>query len=577
MRDASHPEESIAVIGMACRFPGADGLVDFWRPLEEGRNAVVEGSPGSGVGRIGELFPDPVEPDACRFGAYIEDMDLYDPAFFRISPVEAQLLDPQQRMMLEVSWQALEDAGLDPDRLKGSRTGVYTGISNMEYRPLTLDSSEPDAPAANLYAFTGTTLNSVSDRVSYVLGLEGPTMAVDAACSSFLVSVHQAIVGLQRGEADLALAGGVQVVLDGRAFEVRALSGMLSPDGQCKALDAAANGFVRGEGCGMVVLKRLSEAEADGDRIWGVIRGSAVNHVGASTGLTVPHGPSQRKVIEEALSRAGVNPADVDYLEAHGTGTEIGDPIEVDAAVAVNGNGREPDRPLLIGSVKTNIGHLEPASVIAGLIKTMLAMQQGVIPKLLHFRNPNPRVDWARLPIKITSEPTKWPRRNVLPMLAGVSSYGISGTNAHIVVESHTTSDTPPSAPYADGWVSGRARLVSAGGMDAVEEVSPKEGGFHRRQMRFLPLSGKTDGALKDLASRYLSWLDGRPRASLPETEEREALANMAWTASVGRSHFANRAGVLFRNAASLRDTLTEVADADSRPEPHLIPNPPKR
>ena len=388
-----------------CAFHLGFGLDDFWRLLEEGRNAVVEGSPGSGVGRIGELFPDPVEPDACRFGAYIEDLDLFDPAFFRISPVEAQLLDPQQRMMLEVSWQALEDAGLDADRLKGSRTGVYTGISNMEHRPLTLDSSEPDAPAANLYALTGTTLNSVSGRVSYVLGLEGPTMAVDAACCSSLVSVHQAIVGLQQGEADLALAGGVQAVLDGRAFEVRALSGMLSPDGQCKAFDAAANGFVRGEGCGMVVLKRLSEAEADGDRIWGVIRGSAVNHVGASAGLTVPHGPSQRKVIEEALSRAGVIPADVDYLEAHGTGTEVGDPIEVEAAVAVYGNGRETDRPLLIGSVKTNIGHLEPASGIAGLIKTMLAMQQGVIPKQLHFRNPNPRVDgraWFRLAECIT-------------------------------------------------------------------------------------------------------------------------------------------------------------------------------
>ena len=563
MRKAPYHDGSIAIIGMACRFPGADGLAAFWRLLEEGRNSVIEGIPGSGVGRIGELFPDPVEPDACRFGAYIEDLDLFDPAFFRISPVEAHLLDPQQRMMLEVCWQALEDAGIAPDQLRGSRTGVYTGISNMEYRPLALDSDNPDAPAANLYALTGTTLNSVSGRVSYVLGLEGPTMAVDAACSSSLVAVHQAITGLQQGEADLALAGGVQAVLDGRAFEVRAISGMLSPDGQCKAFDASANGFVRGEGCGMVALKRLSDAEADGDRIWGVIRGSAVNHVGASAGLTVPHGPAQSKVIADALYRAGVNPADVDYLEAHGTGTEVGDPVEIDAAVAVYGDGREPDRPLLVGSVKTNIGHLEPAAGIAGLIKTMLAMQAGMIPKQLHFHNPNPRVNWERLPVKITSEPTQWPRRPERPLLAGVSSYGISGTNSHVVVESHAPDGASPSAPYAAGWAPGIARVVETPAMDTVEESPPKEGEAHHRRTRFLPLSGKTDCALKSLARLYLSWLDERSGTSLSENAEFEALADMAWTASVGRSHFAHRAGVLFRDAASLRDALTELADAD--------------
>ena len=575
MRDGPYPGDPIAIVGMACRFPGADGLAAFWRLLEEGRNSVIEGIPGSGVGRIGELFPDPVEPDACRFGAYIKDLDLFDPAFFRISSVEAHLLDPQQRMMLEVCWQALEDAGIAPDRLRGSRTGVYAGISNMEYRPLALDSDNPDAPAPNLYALTGTTLNSVSGRVSYVLGLEGPSMAVDAACSSSLVALHQAITGLQQGEADLALAGGVQAVLDGRAFEVRAISGMLSPDGQCKAFDAAANGFVRGEGCGMVALKRLSDAEADGDRIWGVIRGSAVNHVGASAGLTVPHGPAQRKVIADALYRAGVNPADVDYLEAHGTGTEVGDPIEIDAAVAVYGNGRESARPLLVGSVKTNIGHLEPAAGIAGLIKTMLAMQQGMIPKQLHFHNPNPRVDWAQLPVKITSEPTQWPRRPGRPLLAGVSSYGISGTNSHVVVESHETSGASPSVPYTAGWAPGTARVVETHRMDAVEEAPPKEGESHHRRTRFLPISGKTDGALKDLASLYLSWLDERSGTSSiesrTETGEREALADMAWTASVGRSHFAHRAGVPFQDAASLRDALTELADADDRPKPRPV------
>ncbi len=376
--DGSESEEPIAIVGMACRFPGAEDLSAFWRQLVTGESAVTEGSPGSGVGRIGELFPDAaVEEPACRFGAYVEGIDLFDPEFFRISPVEAQLLDPQQRMMLETSWQALEDAALAPDQLKGTRTGVYVGISNIEYRGLIMESAEPAEPAETLYALIGTTLNSVSGRVAFVLGLTGPTLAVDAACSSSLVAVHQAVSGLRQGEADLALVGGVQAIFDGRLMEMRAISGMLSQDGKCKTFDASADGYVRGEGCGVVVLKRLSEAEADGDRIWAVIRGSAVNHCGTGAGLTVPNGLSQEQVIEDAVLRASVAPADVDYLEAHGTGTEVGDPIEIEAAAAVYGKGRQPERPLLVGSVKTNIGHLEPASGIAGLIKAVLAMKQG--------------------------------------------------------------------------------------------------------------------------------------------------------------------------------------------------------
>ena len=266
----------IAIVGMACRFPGAEGLSAFWRLLEAGLNAVTEGVPGSGLGRVGELFRDTaVQNDACRFGAFVDDIDQFDAAFFRISPVEAQLLDPQQRMMLETSWHALEDAGMDPDRLKGSRTGVYAGISNNDYRGVILGSSRTAEPSASLFSVTGTSLNTAIGRVAFALGLEGPVMAVDTACSSSLVAMHQAVSELQRGEVDLALAGGVQATLSGRLTELRGNAGMLSPDGQCKAFDASANGFVRGEGCGIVVLKRLSEAEAD--RIWGVLRGSAVN------------------------------------------------------------------------------------------------------------------------------------------------------------------------------------------------------------------------------------------------------------------------------------------------------------
>ncbi|MDE0373184.1 MAG: polyketide synthase [Rhodospirillales bacterium] len=318
----SEDSEPIAIVGMACRFPGADDLSAFWRLLDDGVNAVTEGIPGSGVGRIGELFPDPdVEPRACRFGAYLENLDQFDAAFFRISPVEAQMLDPQQRLMLETCWRALEDAGMDPDGLNGSRTGVYAGISNNEYRGLIMESSETAEAAASLYAVTGTSFNTAIGRVAYALGLEGPALALDTACSSSLVAIHQAASGLQRGEADLAMAGGVHTILSGRLLELRAKAGMLSPDGRCATFDAAANGYVRGEGCGIVVLKRLAEAEADGDRIWGVIRGSALNQDGASPGLTVPSEPAQEKVIAAALERAGIAPTEVDYVEAHGTGT----------------------------------------------------------------------------------------------------------------------------------------------------------------------------------------------------------------------------------------------------------------
>ena len=417
--EATPSAPPIAVVGMACRFPGADGLSAFWRQLEEGANAVTEGIPGSGVGRVGDLFADATEKDACRFGAFVSGIDLFDSEFFRISPIEAQLLDPQQRMMLETSWQALEDAGIDPASLKGGRVGVYAGISNMDYRNLILESGETSEPAASLYSVTGSSLNTAIGRVAFVLGLEGPAMSVDTACSSSLVALHQASVALQSGEADLALAGGVQAVLTGRLTELRAAAGMLSPDGQCKAFDAAANGFVRGEGCGIVVLKRLYEARAEGDRIWGVIVGSAVNQDGTSPGFTVPSERAQIRVIEEALSKAGLSPLDVDYVEAHGTGTQVGDPIEIRAAAAAYGRGRDADCPLLIGSVKTNIGHLEPAAGIAGLIKAVLAMNRGKIPKHLHFRNPNPDLDWDRLPLEVTSATRDWPLNPDRPPRAG--------------------------------------------------------------------------------------------------------------------------------------------------------------
>ena len=541
--------EPIAIVGMACRFPGAPDLSAFWRLLERGTNAVTEGVPGSGVGRIGDLYPDAeVQSDACRFGAFIEGVDLFDAEFFRISPVEAQLLDPQQRLMLETSWQALEDAGIDPERLKGSRTGVYIGISNMDYRFINLDASQTSEPAASLYTVSGTSLNTAAGRVAFALGLEGPAMAVDTACSSSLVAVHQAVSALQRGEANMILSGGVQVNLSGRLTELRANARMLSPDGQCKAFDASANGFVRGEGCGIVVMKRLSDAEAEGDRIWGLILGSALNQDGTSTGLTVPSGPAQASVITEALSHAGIPPSEVDYLEAHGTGTEVGDPIELNSAAAVYGEGRKSDSPLLVGSVKTNIGHLEPAAGVAGLMKVMLSMQHGVVPKHLHFRNPNPRVEWDRLPVKIVSESMQWPLHPERPRRAGISAYGWSGTNAHVIVEAYGETDHSPEAGRQDPGPDGLARDVVISIPDSLAGHTPSSGEFTGRPARLLPLSAKSEVALRELSERYLSWLDERAgNSSAGGTAADPDLSDMAWTAGEGRGHFDFRAGLVFR------------------------------
>ena len=566
-RTGQQTGEPIAIVGMACRFPGANGLDAFWQLLEEGGNSVTEGVPGSGEGRLAEIIQDPsVQIEACRYGAFVDDIDKFDAAFFRISPVEAELLDPQQRMMLETSWEALEDAGIDPLKLKHSLTGMYTGISNDEYRMLVLDTSRPTEAAGSLYALSGTNLNGTAGRVSFVLGLMGPAKAVDAACASALVAVTDAVADLQQGKADLAIAAGVQAIINGRIYELRAEAMMLSPEGQCKTFDASADGYVRGEGCGVVVLKRLSDAERDGDRIWAVIKGAAVNHGGDSVGLTVPNPPALKQVMETALSDAGVKPQDVDFLEAHGTGTAVGDPIELEAVSEVYCEGRDASNPLLIGSVKTNIGHLESAAGIAGLIKAALALKHRVIPKQLHFNDPNPRVDWDKLPLKVTTEHVDWQRRGERPRVAGVNCFGISGTNSHIVVEEYsgTDADAEQESPTA-----GLAQEVAVSMPGPVTDLAMPQEELAPRQTRFLPLSGKSDGALRDLASRYLSWLDERAGAlSSDGVASGQMLSDMSWTAGVGRSQFERRASVVFRDVASLRAQLGELSESDESIEP---------
>ena len=443
---------------------------------------MTEGRPdvrsGSGVDLLRD---DQTRAPGSRWGGFIEGIDLFDAEFFRIAPVEASLMDPQQRLLLETSWEALEDAGIDPGLLRGSRTGVYAGVSANDYREVLVAGSREDA---NLYMATGNSDSAAIGRIAFTLGLEGPALAVDTACSSSLVAVHQAVSGLQRGEADLALAGGVNAILSQALTEAFFEAGMLAPDGRCKTFDAAADGYVRGEGCGIVVLKRLADAEADGDRIWGVIRGTAVNQDGASSGLTVPNGPAQERVITEALARAGVEPPEVDYLEAHGTGTELGDPIEVNAAAAVYGRGREAGRPLLIGSVKTNVGHLEAAAGVAGLVKVLLAMNRGVIPRHLNFERPSPRMEWERLPVRVTAEATQWPETEGRPVRAGVSSFGISGTNAHVVLEAYEA--------QLEGI--GGQLPVDGSATDGLAVEARPDGAGQRGRAWLLPLSGGQTG-----------------------------------------------------------------------------------
>ena len=546
-------DDGIAVVGMACRFPGGDNLEAFWELLDSGADAVTDGRPDAGVwaGVVG----DPEAADvAYRRGAFLDGIDRFDSRFFRISPIEAQLMDPQQRILLETSWHALEDAGFDPDSLRGSRTGVYAGVGSAEYRDLIEAANRADS-------YLGTTGSVAVGRVAFALGLEGPAMPIDLACASSLAAVHQAAVGLQRGEVDLALAGGVNVVLSPSVSRFMMDIGMLSPTGHCSPFDASADGYVRGEGCGMVVLKRLREAEADGDRIWAVIRGSAVNQNGASAGLTVPNGPAQERVMREALRQAGVAGSRVDYLEAHATGSQLGDPIELNAAAAVYGDGRSEERPLLVGSVKSNIGHIEWAAGIAAFIKTVLAMNEGRIPSHLHFRDPNPHVEWDRTPVRVTSEGTNWPSDPGRLPLAGINAFGLSGANAHVLIEGYR--------PVGNGAMAGNGADPVAGGAQAVPVTLPPgiDGSSTseespERRVRLLPLSGKSAGALRGLARRYFSWLDGEDGEPSDEYT-----SDLAWTAGVGRSHFPHRAGLLFRNVSQLRRELRVVAETYEFPD----------
>jgi len=508
-------KEPIAVVGMGCRFPGgANSPEQFWDLLDQGRTGmreipVTRWDPGV------YYDPDPEKPGTSytkEAGLLIPDrLDLFDAPFFRIPPREARAIDPQQRILLEVVWETMEQANIPIDGLKGKNVGVYLGICSDDYKTAHLHSGSMDR--IDSYSGSGSMASSAGGRISYVFDFTGPNISVDTACSSSLVALHLACQGLRRDECDVALAAGVNLLVTPHNFVYFSKLGALSPDGRCRSFEAAANGYARGEGCGAVLLKRLSAAQADGDTILAVIRGSAIGQDGASSSFTAPNGLAQQQVIRRALADAGLTPGDVDYIEAHGTGTPLGDPVEVSAYCGVYCDGRSSDRPLLLGSVKANIGHLEGAAGMASLLKVILALRHKRIPPQPAFGAPNPLIPWDKVPLQVIKESTCW-ETFAAPRRAGVSGFGFSGTNAHMIVE-----EAP--APPVDA---------------SVQELP----------CHMLVFSARTPEALRDLGERYLDLL--RAASASP--------ADICATAAFGRPGFPERIAVAGRTAAELAESL---------------------
>ena len=506
--------EPVAVVGLGCRFPGgADGPDAYWELLLNGVDAVTE-VPKDRWDAEACFDPDPdvVGKSYTKWGGFIGQVDGFDPQFFGISPREAVSLDPQHRLLLEVTWEALEHAGIAPSSLAGSRAAVFVGISTNDYANQFAEVH--GSTLGDAYTASGSAHSIAAGRLSYFLGVHGPNVAVDTACSSSLVAVHLAVQSLRNREANLALAGGVNLTLTAMGSILTSRARMMSVDGRCKTFDASADGYVRAEGCGILVLKRLSDAERDGDRILALIRGSAINQDGRSSGLTAPNGAAQEAVIRDALANAGLTPPDISLIEAHGTGTSLGDPIEMNALGRVFGQ-RDPERPLLVASVKTNLGHLEGAAGAASIVKMVLALQHRTVPRHLHLKEPNPLIAWDSLPVRVPLVTTPWAPGEHTVRRGGVSSFGFSGTNSHVILE-----QAPP----------------------AVESPrSPK-------QSRLLVLSGQTKAALKDQAARFRDYLK-KPTAG--------DFQDVAFTAGYGRSHLLERLALVASDAAEAAEKLT--------------------
>ncbi len=509
--------EPIAVVGMACRFPGGIQTPEqFWTLLDAGGDAITP-IPVERWDHEPYYDPQPGVPGriCTREGGFVWEPAAFDASFFRTSPREAMYMDPQQRLLLETAWEALERACIPPDSLYGSDTGVYVGLTSTDYAALL--ARDVPAEEADAFAATGSAHSPAAGRISYLLGLHGPSIALDTACSSALVAVHLACESLRRHESSAALAGGGNLILSPLGHMLLSRGHMLSPEGRCKTFDESANGYVRSEGVGMVVLKRLSDALRDKNPILAVIRGSATNQDGPSSGLTAPHGPAQRQVIRLALESAGLEPSAVQYLEAHGTGTPLGDPIELNALGEVFGRSHTAQRPLWVGSAKTNIGHMEAAAGMGGLLKIILQLRNGAIAPHLHLKNPSSRIPWSKLPLKVPTSLIPWPA-GASRRVAGVSSFGFSGTNAHVVVEEAPSVQRPSQA--------------------------------RERSQHLLALSAKTEEALGQMAEAYAALLEKRPEW---------ALGDVCHSANTGRSHFAHRLAVRAGTSAELASRLREL------------------